>query len=121
MKSRKTDTNEDATFPPSPVAASELLVPITSWPEMFRETAVTGVEFDLFWYDSVEKGVAYFFSWRGEPRATVLVVWSDSGPTHIECRKVGDTVTSESESMSIIAEVTQLFRSAGFWRNGTDH
>ncbi|MBN8454647.1 hypothetical protein, partial [Accumulibacter sp.] len=59
------------TFPPPPVVASEALVPITSWPDMFRETAVTGVEFDLFWYDRVNEGVAYFFSWIGEPRSTV--------------------------------------------------
>ena len=121
MKSRTTDTETEAVFPPSPVAASELLVPITSWPEMIRETAVTGAEFDLFWYDSVEERVAYFFSWRGEPRATVLVVWDDGGPTHIECRKVGDTVTSESESIPIIAEVTHMFRSAGLGGNRTDH
>jgi hypothetical protein len=62
MKGRANDTNAKAAFPPSPVAGSELLVPITSWPEMFCETAITGVEFDLFWYDSVEEGVAYFFS-----------------------------------------------------------
>lgn len=47
---------------------------------MFREAAITGVEFDLFWYDSVEEGVAYLFSWLGEPRSTVLVVWNDERP-----------------------------------------
>lgn len=121
MNSRTTDTETKGAFPPPPVAASELLVPITSWPEMIRETAATGVEFDLFWYDSIEERVAYFFSWRGEPRATVLVVWDDGGPTHIECRKVGDTVTSEMESRPIIAEVTHMFRSAGYWGAGANH
>ena len=115
------ESKEETAFPPSPVAASELLVPITSWPEMYQETAVTQVEFDLFWYDSVQARVAYFFSWRGEPRATVLVVWGDGGPTHIECRKVGDTVTSEAESIAIIAEVTHVFRSAGLWGSGARH
>lgn len=28
---------------------------------MNRETQITKVEFDLFWYDSVADGVAYFF------------------------------------------------------------
>lgn len=121
MKSRATDTKAKAAFPPAPVAATELLIPITSWPEMHREAAVTGVEFDLFWYDSVEEGVAYFFSWMGEPRSTVLVVWNDEGPTHIECRKVGDLQASSTESQPIIAAVTHLFRSAGFWREKTSH
>ena len=109
MKSRANDTKANAGFPPAPVAASEMLVPITSWAEMFRETAITSVEFDLFWHDSVEEGAAYFFSWRGEPRSTVLVVWNDEGPTHIECRKVGDLLASEMESLPIIEAVTRLF------------
>jgi hypothetical protein len=121
MKSKANDTKAKAAFPPPPVAASELLVPITSWPQMFRETATLGVEFDLFWYDSVEEGVAYFFSWLGEPRSTVLVVWSDEGPTHIECRKVNDLLATPSECLPIIAEVTQMFRRAGFWRGTANH
>src|SRR3972149_875081 len=44
MKGRANDTEAKAAFPPPPVAASESLVPITSWPEMFQETAITGVE-----------------------------------------------------------------------------
>jgi hypothetical protein len=121
VKHRANDTDLKAAFPPSPVAASELLVPISSWPEMVRETAITGVEFDLFWYDSVEEGVAYFFSWLGEPRSTVLVVWNDKEPTHIECRKVGDLVASNTETLPIVAAVTYMFRSAGFWRDKASH
>ncbi len=121
MMSRANDTEAKAAFPPPPVTGSELLVPITSWSEMFRETAITGVEFDLFWYDSVEEGVAYFFSWLGEPRSTVLVVWSYKEPTHIECRKGNDLLASPAESLPIIAEVTHMFRSAGFWREKTNH
>lgn len=121
MKIRTTDTEAEASFPHPPVAASEMLVPIVSWPEMHRETAVTGVDFGLFWYESVEECVAYFFRWLGEPRSTVLVVWNDKGPTHIECRKVGDLLLSTTESMPIIAEVNQVFRRAGFWREKADH
>jgi len=49
MTNRTINIEAEAAFPPPPVAASELLVPITSWPEMFRETEMTRVEFDLFW------------------------------------------------------------------------
>lgn len=121
MKNRANDSQARAEFPPPPVAASELLVPITSWPAMYRETEITGVEFDLFWYDSVEEGAAYFFSWLGEPRSTVLVVWNDQGPTHIECRKVGDLPASPTESLPIDAAVMHVFRSAGFGSQKADH
>jgi hypothetical protein len=113
MRTKTTDTKAEAVFPPPPVAASKLLVPITSWPEMFREEIITGVEFDAFWYECVEDRVAYFFSWLGEPRSTVLVVWDDEGPTHVECRRIGDLVLSTAESMPIIAELGRAFRNAG--------
>ena len=118
---RATDTKMRGDFPVPPFVGSELLVPITSWPEMHRETEVTNVEFDLFWYDSVEEGAAYFFRWLGEPRSTVLVVWNNDGPTHIECRKVGDLLASDAESASIIAEVTQRFRDARCGRDRMAH
>jgi hypothetical protein len=121
MTNKTYDTKARAAFPPAPVAASEFLVPITSWPEMFRETEATGVEFDLFWYDSVEDGVAYFFSWLAEPRATVLVVWDVDGPTHIECRKEKDLSATEAESLPIIAAITHMFCSAGFWDKSASH
>lgn len=81
---------------------------------MFREETTTGVEFDAFWHESVEQGVAYFFRWLGEPRSTVLVVWDKEGLTHVECRKTGDLYLSTAESMPIIAELGRAFRSAGF-------
>jgi hypothetical protein len=121
MKKRTNDTKLEGIFPPPPVKASELLVPITTWPEIFREAEVTGIIFDEFWYNSVEDGVAYFFRWLGEPRSTVLVVWNDKMPTHIECRKRGALPTAADESERIIAEVTLLFRNAGFWHNHLMH
>lgn len=108
-------------FPPPPVKGSKLLAPITTWPDIFREAKVTGIIFDDFWYDSIEEGAAYFFRWLGEPRSTVLVVWNDEGPTYIECRKKGDLPASAEETERIIAEVTLLFRKAGFWRNQLTH
>ena len=114
LMKRISDTKMEGAFPTPPVEASELLVPITTWAEMFRETKLTGVDFDEFWYDSVEDGVAYFFRWMGQPRATVLVVWSKKKPTHIECRKSGDLLASADETERIIAEVTQLFSHSRF-------
>ena len=114
-------TRPTTDFPPPPVTTTPLLVPITSWADMHRETAITGVQFDLFWYDLVQEGVAYFFSWSGEPRATVLVVWDISGTTHIECCKAGDVPATATECLPIIAEVTQVFRKAGFWAEIANH
>jgi hypothetical protein len=54
MKKRASDTKLEGAFPPPPMEASKLLVPITAWSEMFLKTEFTGVEFDEFWYDSVE-------------------------------------------------------------------
>ena len=112
---------KDGDFPPPPIAASGLLVPIRTWLEMVRETEITKVEFDAFWFESVKDRVAYFFRWLGEPRSTILVVWNDDGPTHIECRKVGDLLATEAESMPMIAEIAHMFRSAGFGRDKIDH
>lgn len=81
---------------------------------MHRETKTMAIEFDIFWNDSIAEGAAYFFRWLGEPCATVLVVWTDTGPTHIECRKEGDVMLSEAEAAPVVAEVTQLFHKAGY-------
>jgi hypothetical protein len=53
--------DKSGTFPRPPIQGNALLVPIKSWTEMHDETRVSGVEFDLFWYNSVTEGVAYFF------------------------------------------------------------
>ena len=121
MTAEMTDSTTRAEFPAPPIAGSTLLVPIPSWAEMYRETQITRVEFDLFWYDSVNDGVAYFFRWLGEPRCTVLVVWNDLGPTHIECRKIGDELTSELEATLIVAEVKRLFESSCRTPNESAH
>jgi hypothetical protein len=131
-------TDHVIAFPPPPVEGTARLIPITSWYEMYRETILNGVEFDLFWLESVEERVAYFFRWIGEPRCTVLVVWS-SERLHIECQKAnpaknwgterpavdpreGQAVAlSAAESLPIEGEVTYLFRDAGFCDTGTLH
>jgi hypothetical protein len=112
---RLTASKSSGNFPPPPIPGDDLLIPITSWEAIYAETQVTGVEFEQFWFDSVEDGVAYFFSWLGEPRATVLIVWTDEGPTHIESRTFGDQEVSSDESRAIVASVIVQFRKAGYW------
>ncbi|MGB4227407.1 MAG: hypothetical protein WBJ68_12270 [Candidatus Dechloromonas phosphoritropha] len=112
---RLTASKSSGNFPPPPIPGDELLAPITSWEAMYAETRVTGVEFEQFWFESVQEGAAYFFSWLGDPRTTVLIVWTDDGPTHIECRTLGDQEVAGDESRSIVAAVTLQFRNAGYW------
>ncbi|MBS1191283.1 MAG: hypothetical protein H6R10_3075 [Rhodocyclaceae bacterium] len=121
MTTQPNDTQAESTFPPPPIKGSRRLVPITSWPDMFRERQVTGVEFDAYWYEGVEAGAVFFFRWLEGPRSTVLVVWDGRHPTHIECRSLGAALVSDSEAEPILAEVTQLFRDAGFWQGETIH
>lgn len=121
MKIKITDSMFEDAFPLPPIKGNDLLVPISTWVELFRETQVTGIELEDFWLEHVEAGVAYFFRWLGEPRATVLVIWTDEGPTHIECRTLGDSLVTEVESELITAEVTKLFRDAGFWSGYVNH
>ncbi len=111
----------EAPFPAPPIGATTHLVPITSWSEMHQEATDMAVEFDLFWYESVTEGIAYFFQWLSDPRCTVLVVWDDTGPTHVECRKRGDILASEDESAPILAEVVAAFRVVGHWRKQVAH
>jgi len=121
MKIKITDSMMNDAFPPPPVNGNDLLVPITSWVELFCETQVTGIELEEFWLEHIDAGVAYLFRWLGEPRATVLVIWTDERPTHIECRTLGDSPVTEVDSEPIIAEVTKLFRDAGFWSGYVNH
>lgn len=116
-----TNDKVNVIFPPPPIEATELLSPITSWEDMFSEMRVTGVDFDSFWDESVEEGVAYFFRWTGAPRATVLVVWDDEKPTHIECRTYGDDLLTGGLASEIEEEVVTQFYRAGFWRNEPRH
>src|ERR1043166_6760388 len=101
-------------FPPSPVPGSGLLVPIISWPRLFDEILVTGVELDAFWCQSILDRVAYFFQWVGEPRCTVLAVWNGSELTHVECRACGDRLLSGSEALDIERQMVRAFRDVGF-------
>lgn len=111
----------DVPFPPPPIEATEFLTPVTSWEDMFIEMRTTSVDFDAFWDESVEDGVAYFFRWTGLPRATVLVVWDDEQPTHIECRTYGEVLLSGEQASEIVAEVVAQFCKSGFWRNESRH
>lgn len=80
---------------------------------MYAEMQITGVEFEQFWFESVEDGVAYFFRWLVNLRATILIVWTDDGPTHIECRTLGDQEVADDESRGVISTVVMQFRDVG--------
>lgn len=108
------DSNRINDFPSPPVHGSELLAPITSWEQMHREAMDVGVEFEHFWFDSVQEHVAYFFRWLGQPRATVLVIWQDDRVTHVECRKMGDIAMTESELTPVNAELSRIFMNTSF-------
>ena len=101
-------------WPPSPIVGTDLLVPITSWEMMLEETRITGVEFDGFWLEQVESGVAYFFRWLANPRATVLVIWKDREVGHAECRGIGDRVFSKEEARAIVNRAVRLFEGSGY-------
>jgi len=116
MNLRRRDFAVTGTFPEPPVGGSRLLAPITSWEEMYRESQATGVDFDEFWDESIQEGIAYFFRWLGEPRATVLVIWDRNRLSHVECRKAGDRVLSEGEMAPVNTELARLFSDARFAR-----
>ncbi len=81
---------------------------------MHEERKALKVEYGTFWDDSVHAGVAYFFRWLGEPRATVLAVYNGKELTHVEGRKVGDLELSSSEALTITREVVSEFKRHGF-------
>ena len=101
-------------FPDCPIKGTARLVPIASWIEMHREVKARRVEYEQFWDEAVHDGVAYFFRWLGEPRATVLAIWQDKRLTHAEGRKSGDTALTAGEATPIIAELVRAFADAGF-------
>jgi hypothetical protein len=111
----------EAPFPPPPIGRTRHLVPITSWTEMHQEATDMGIMFDLFWYQSVTEGAAYFFRWLSDPRCTVLVVWDDAGPTLVECRKRGDVLASDDETAPILGEIIAAFRAVGQWPEQLSH
>lgn len=115
------DTEAEYFFPPAPIEGTSCLIPITSWAEMYAEILITGVVFDEFWYESIQDEVAYFFKWIGEPRATILVVWEDDHPTHIECRTIGDEEIPACYTTEIVSDVVAQFCRAGYWLHETRH
>lgn len=103
------DTRSRDRFIVPPVAPSPLLTPIRTWLEMYRESLETGVVFDAFWYESVVDGTACFFRWTGEPRATVVAIYSSDGVLRVECRKRGGAEPTPAEMVPMRLEVTRVF------------
>ena len=102
------DSELTESFALPPLQPSASLHPIRTWEAMYRETQVTGVEFDAFWLESVSEGVACFFSWTGGPRATVLVVLDDGRIMHLECRGEGDRRLSAEAAAPIALEAWRV-------------
>lgn len=103
------DTRSRDRFVVPPIGPSILLHPIRTWQEMYRESLETGVVFDAFWYESVVDGTACFFRWTGEPRATVVAVYTEEQVLRVECRKRGDMEPTPAESAPILLEVARVF------------
>ena len=103
-------------FPESPIAATDLLIPITSWDGMVCESRITGAELDSFWHERVVDGVCYLYRWLGKPRATVWVIYDDDALRFIECRTLRGRLVPRAEAEPIICEVVKRYRAAGFWR-----
>lgn len=101
-------------FPLPPIIGNTQLVPIRSWYEMYLETLVTGVEFDNFWFESVADEVAYFFRWPGNPRSTILTIWSGEKLVFIECRTLSDVLVEGEALEPIQSMVIKAFQQAGY-------
>ncbi len=91
-----------------------LLVPIRSWAEMHGESRRMGIEFDAFWYDRVQAGVAHFFQWLGSPRQTVLAVLDERILVQVECRGEGDREIAADDAREAMEATRRAFGSAGY-------
>ena len=109
---RITDTRE-CDLPTSPIPGSAVLFPLKSWQEIYIEHRRHGIDFDAFWYESLEAGICSFYRWSGSPRSVVLAVFDTSTLRHIECRKQGDVELDPDESAPIVAELVREFARIG--------
>lgn len=75
----------------------------------WAEARVTGVQFDAFWDACVFDEIAYFFSWFGSVRSTVLVVFEVDSPIYVEVRRAHDIEVVGQAAEPPICEVLRLF------------
>ncbi len=100
-------------FPESPLRPHPLLTPLGSVSAIAEDAEKMNIAFETLWIENVYEGVAYFFSWRGEPRATVLIVVNDDRVTHVECQGQGGRKIESNEFQPIGAVLQTLCRHAG--------
>jgi hypothetical protein len=102
-------------FPPPPIKAADLLIPISSAEELIKEHQDFGIPLDNFWMRSVVSPSwesAYFFKWCGPVPAIVLTIFGNHHLARVECLGRGDQpMPNRSE---IVANVIQAFAAAGF-------
>jgi hypothetical protein len=102
-------------WPRPPIGPHGNLSPIGSWAEMVAEMAATSVEFDAYWLDQAEAGIAHFYRWVSpRSRATVLVVWSGKEVHSVCCRGPGDSPLRPKQLSAIEAQLREGFGRAGF-------
>ena len=114
MLQERFDTPFNTIFPAWALDRTDDLVSIASWRDLHAETEVTGVEIDQFWCESIDDGVAYFFKWLGEPRATVLAVAGEQSLTFVECRQSWDKPVGQLAATEVVSTVVKAFGRAGF-------
>lgn len=101
-------------FPTSPLPPHRLLIPLESLEAVFDESVEMQIEFERIWIEHICEGVAYLFSWRGEPRATVLVVMDGNEITHVEVQSRGGSRIEGDGFRPIASVLEELCHRAGF-------
>lgn len=93
-----------------------MLRPLVSHDELKAEAKVTGIAVERFWINRVSDGVAYFYSWHGEPRSTILVVHEprEREVPFIEVRTFGDMPVEGPHFRQIAESVSSVYSAAGY-------
>ena len=112
-------------FPVPPIRFHPLLRPLNSVSAIAEDAEEIGIAFEALWIENVYEEVAYFFSWCGEPRATLLVVINGNAVSHVECQGMGGRKIEGDEFQPIGRVLQELCREGGFrlWERSTstDH
>jgi len=100
-------------FPPSPLPTHSLMQPLSSAFAIAEDAEEMSFTFESWWVERVYEGVAYFFRWTGNTRATVLLVIDRDRVTHVECQGCGGTKIEGSEFQPIGRVLQELCHQAG--------
>lgn len=100
-------------FPAPPFASSALLTPLVSLIELRLDCVRMRISLDDVWIRDVVDEIAYFYSWRGRPSATLLVVHSENEIFWLELQGSGERRLTLKETTPILNEAHRLIRLAG--------